>query len=58
MGDVVARFSGRLRAKREMGVRLSFTSLPATIGMASSRSDASARRIRDFACPRRPRRMK
>ena len=37
---------------------LSLTSLPATIGIASSSSVTSARRMRDFACPRRPSRMK
>lgn len=31
---------------------------PATTGIASSRRLVSARRIRLFACPRRPRRMR
>ncbi len=37
---------------------LSFTSLPAMMGSAGSSRVVRARRIRDFACPRRPRRMK
>ena len=46
-------------ANFEMGRNgLSFTSLPATIGIASSSRVTSDRRMRDLACPRSPSRMK
>jgi len=48
-----------MRANFEIGANgLSLISLPAMTGMTSSRSVASARRMRDFAWPRRPSRMK
>ena len=51
--------ASRSRANLEIGRKgESFTSLPATIGSTSSSSDVRARRMRDFACPRRPSRMK
>jgi hypothetical protein len=47
------------RAYFEIGANgLSLTSLPATIGIDSSSRVVSARRMRDFAWPRRPSRMK
>ncbi len=47
------------RPNFEIGANgLSFTSLPARIGISSSSSVTSWRRMRLFACPRRPSRMK
>ena len=49
----------RSRPYFEIGANgLSFTSLPARIGISSSSNVTSWRRMRLFACPRRPSRMK
>ena len=52
------RDPSRARISRADGTGSSFTSLPATMGMRSSSSEVSARRIRVLAWPRSPSRMK
>ena len=57
---VASPHSARIsRAYLEIGAKgSSFTSLPATMGMRSSSRPVSSRRMRLFAWPRRPSRMK
>src|SRR5256885_15560780 len=59
IGVAAPRSATSSRPYFEIGANgLSFTSLPARIGISSSSKVTSWRRMRLFACPRRPSRMK